>query len=202
MKLIAMRNCLVIVLLLSSSATSLYTPGLAQASSSLFQQLINESGLRFSSPPEFTDIQPVSNPVLQYEHAIRHTTGEIEVRFVIRPIGRITIDYNDPHNASPEPNHLFPLLFESLINELSDGGNTPNKAYPQEQAKKLFNANWAAASVFDVNPDFSSAYSQGLLIGIHRDGQADAYTIFLFNDYSRAKPYINSALSSLSFTSR
>ena len=141
-----------------------------------------------------------SNPVLHYERALRHRSGELEMRLVIRPLGRISIDYNDPHNASPEPNHLFPLLFESLISELSRrGGNTHNSEYPQPQAKKLFNAGWASAAVFDVNPDFSDSYSQALLVGIHKDNQADAYTVFLYNNSSEAKALIQSALSTLSF---
>ena len=85
------------------------------------------------------------------------------------------------------------------MNGLSRGGNTPNNEYPQSQARELFNADWAAASVFDVNPDFSGTYSQALMIGIHKDGQADAYTLFLYNEYSQAKEFIRGALSSLSF---
>ena len=137
--------------------------------------------------------------MLPYEYALRHDSGGLEIRYIIRPLGRISIDYNDPHNAAPEPNHLFPLLFESLINELSSGGNTPNKEYPQAQARELFNAGWAAAAVFDVNPEFSNDYSQALLIGIHKDNQADAYSLFLYNEYPQVKEIIQGALSTLSF---
>lgn len=165
----------------------------------LFDQLMEESGLELTPPPGFTHIKPVANPVLPYEHALRHVSGRLEIRYIIRPLGRISIDYNDPHNAAPEPNHLFPLLFESLINALSSGGNTPNTEYPPSQAHELFNAGWAAAAVFDVNPDFSDSYTQALLIGMHKDGQADAYTLFLYNEYSQVKEFIQGALSSLSF---
>jgi len=165
----------------------------------LFAQLMGESGLALTPPPGFTPIKPPAPPVLPYEHALRHVSGKLEIRYIIRPLGRISIDYSDPHNAAPEPNHLFPLLFESLINALSSGGNTPNTEYPPSQALELFNAGWAAAAVFDVNPDFSDAYTQALLIGMHKDGQADAYTLFLYNEYSQAKEFIQGALSSLSF---
>ncbi len=173
--------------------------GSPQPSPVLFGQLLEESGLQFAPPPGFTDIEPEANPVLHYERALRHSSGALELRFVIRPLGRIAIDYNDPHNAAPEPNHLFPLLFESLTTALSRGGNTPSSEYPQSEARDLFNAGWAAASVFDVNPDFSDRYSQGLLLGIHRNRLADAYTVFLYNDYGRAKGLIKGALSALSF---
>jgi len=165
-----------------------------------FIQLLQEASLRFTAPSGYTDIKPVANPVLHYERAVRHPSGELEIRMVIRPIGRIEIDYRNPHNTRPEPNHLFPLLFESVTATLSRGGNTPSSAYPQDQAHKLFNADWAAATVLDLSPDFSSRYDQALLVAIHKDGLADAYTIFLFNEYSRVKAFIKPALNTLSFT--
>ena len=165
----------------------------------LFEQLMAESGLRFTPPTGFTDIPPAANPVLHYERALRHESGALEMRLIIRPLGRIAIDYSDPHNAAPEPNHLFPLLFESLTAELSQGDHTPSSEYPQPQAIENFNAGWAAAAVFDVNPAFSADYRQALLIGIHKDRQADAYTVFLFNDYPPVKQLIQEALSTLSF---
>ena len=193
-----MRKWLLAFLLLTP-ALAATASGSAQSSSALFEQLIEESGLRFAPPPGFTVIAPEANAVLPYERALRHVSGELEIRFVIRPLGRIVIDYNDPHNASPEPNHLFPLLFESLTASLSNGGDTRDSQYPPSQARELFNAGWAAASVFDVNPEFSDDYTQGLLIGIHKDGQADAYTVFLYNEYSRVKEFVKGALYTLSF---
>lgn len=193
-------KCLTVLLFLAHSLPALAASKDIAASGTLFEKLIKESRLSFMSPRGFADVAPEDNPVLNYEHALRHDSGKVEIRYIIRPLGRISIDYSDPHNAAPEPNHLFPLLFESLTNELSKGGNTPNKAYPESQARELFNADWAAAAVFDVNPDFSDAYSQALLIAIHKNGQADAYTVFLYDDYSKTKDIIQDALSTLSFT--
>lgn len=172
----------------------------ASSEAGLFKKLIDESAMRFSPPADFSDVNPKKNSVLHYERAISHRSGELEMRFIIRPLGRISIDYEDPHNAAPEPNHLFPLLFESMINELSRrGADTHNTEYPQAQAKSLFNADWASAAVFDVNPEFTESYSQALLIAIHKDNQADAYTVFLYNESSEAKALIQSALATLSF---
>ena len=99
--------------------------------------------------------------MLPYERALRHASGALEIRYIIRLLGRISIDYNDPHNAAPEPNHLFPVLFESLTTLLSGPGSTPSSEYPQSQAIELFNAGWAAAAVFDVNPDFFKRLQPG-----------------------------------------
>ncbi len=192
-------NRWLVALVFAGQGLAALSSSAAESPGPLFEQLMEESGLRFAPPAGFADITPESNPVLPYERALRHASGQLEIRYIIRPLGRLSIDYNDPHNAAPEPNHLFPLLFESLINELSSGGNTPNTEYPQSQAQELFNAGWAAAAVFDVNPDFSDDYTQALLVGMHRDNQADAYAVFLYNDYPQAKEMIEGALSTLSF---
>lgn len=168
--------------------------------SEAFVLLLLESGLQIETPVDFVDTPVLPNPVLPYEHALRHESGAMEMRFIIRPLSRITIDYSDPHNAAPEPEHLFPLLFESITNQLSVGSDTPTSTFPEELAESSFNANWAAAAVLSVNPNFSSDYENGLLVAMHRNRVADAYTLFLYNDHELAKPMINDMLSVMSFT--
>jgi hypothetical protein len=165
-----------------------------------FEQLLLESSLQIAAPADFSGTPVLSNPVLPYEHALRHESGALEMRFIIRPLSRITIDYSDPHNAAPEPEHLFPLLFESLANRLSSGGDSPTSTFPEAIAESSFNANWAAAAVLSINPQFASGYRNGLLIAMHRNHVADAYTLFLYNDHELAKPLINDLLSVMSFT--
>lgn len=164
-----------------------------------FHALLNESGLVLTHAQDFTSVAPQDNPVMPFEQALRHPSGKLEIRYLIRPLSRISIDYEDPHNAAPEPNHLFPMLFEAITNALSHGGYTPNNEYSQSDARSLFNADWAAASVFDLNPNFSAEFKQGLMIAIHKDNQADAYSVFLFNDYPEAKALIKQHLGNLSF---
>lgn len=167
-----------------------------------FDRLLDESGLHLESSQNFIDIPISANPVLPYEHAMRHESGELELRFIIRPLQRIEIEYNDPHNAAPEPNHLFPLLFESLIDRLSANSNYNSRTLSEPEARDKFNAQWAALSIFDINPEFSSDYKSAILLAMHKNDYADAYTLFLYNDHEQAKILINAALATLSFTSK
>ena len=165
-----------------------------------FDRLLIESGLRVSQSDQFVDLEPRMNPVLPYEHAMRHKSGDLEIRFIVRPLNRIEIEYNDPHNAAPEPEHLFPLLFESITNRLSAGPDSTSQSFPETEAMEKFNAHWAAASAFDVDPEFGGVYRNGLLIAMHRNQTADAYTLFLYNDPQRAKVLINESISIMAFT--
>jgi len=49
------------------------------------------------------------------------------------------------------------------------------------------------------NPAFSEKFKQVLMVAIHKKGQADAYTVFLYNDTALAKPLIKKTLSALTF---
>ena len=166
-----------------------------------FDRLLRSTGLQIESTDSFVDLGAHHNEVLPYEHAMRHTSGELEVRFIVRPLDRIEIEYNDPHNAAPEPNHLFPLLFESITNRLAVSRDAPSSTYPANEAKSLFNASWAAAAAFSVDPEYAGGYRNAVLIAMHKSEVADAYTLFLYNDHARAKPLIGESISILSFAS-
>ncbi len=167
-----------------------------------FDQLLVESGLRVESSQAFTDIPIQHNPVLAYEHAMRHESGALELRFIVRPLSRIEIEYNDPHNAAPEPNHLFPLLFESMTQQLAANNDTSSSTLSESEAREKFNAQWAAVAAFDVDPEFSSEFRNAVLLAMHKNDQADAYTLFLYNDPETAKPLIGASLSIMSFASQ
>jgi hypothetical protein len=159
-----------------------------------------ESGLRIESRNAFAEVPIQQNSVLPYEHAMRHESGALELRFIVRPLARIEIEYNDPHNAAPEPNHLFPLLFESLTQRLAANNDTSSNTLSEIEAKDKFNAQWAAVAAFDVDPEFSREFKNAILLGMHKNDMADAYTLFLYNDPESAKPLISAALGIMSFT--
>ena len=171
----------------------------AQETPYTFPQLLVDAGLILEAPADFEIKAPEVNAVLSYEYALQHKQKKLAVRYAIRPINMVTIDYEDPHNSAPEPNHLFPMLFQSLISDFSDGGNSPSNEYSASDAKTLFNADWAAAAVMDVIDDFSDEYDQVLLLALHKNNASDAYVIILFDDYAAVRPEINAVLSSLKF---
>lgn len=164
-----------------------------------FEDLLEEGSLEFTLTEDFVDVPPEPNPVFLYERAVRHQDAALEIRYAIRPIARASVEYEDPHNAAPDPNHLYAMMFRTLVDELAGGGDTPLREYPADQALDKFNADWAAAATFDVVNDFSRTYRQGLLIAIHKNNIADVYTIFLFDDSAAVKTRIKANLSNLLF---
>ena len=170
------------------------------ATADAFGALLDEGQLVFTRPSGFVDLPPGRNPILDYEHALRSADGSLEIRLAVRPLGRLEIDYDDPHGAITNPEHVFPLVFESLATRLSGGRHAPSNPYPPDQARAKFNADWAAAAVFDTVRDFVTDHKQGLLVAIHRNKVSDAYLVFLFDDYPAVKEQLNAAMSTLVFT--
>lgn len=187
-------------LALATLASTICQSAMGFTSSPVFAELLAEADMTFTLPEGFAPAPVKANPVHGYEASILHTSGQLEVRYAIRPIGRVRVEYDDPHNAAPRPNDLFNMLFDALVNRLSAGGSAPTATYPPARASQLFNAGWAGAAVIDVDPRFASDYRHAIIVAMHRDDRADAYMILLFNDPERAREMTPAVLESLRFS--
>ncbi len=164
-----------------------------------FDDLLNEAGLTLVLPANFSQQAIQQNELFPYEHALRHENNTLEIRYAIRPLSRMEINYQDPHSSAPEPNHIFSMMFTALIGRLSNGGSSPHREYQLEEAQQKFNADWAAISVFDIEEEYSSDYKQAFLVALHKNNLSDAYLVILFNDYEQSKPLLDQAIQSLQF---
>ena len=192
---VSLTHCLSLIWLLL--ATQVFAQGQGSPS---FQELLKEAGLSFTTPAEFEEISLQTSPFLQHEKAIRNRKGDLEIRYAIRPLQRIEIDYQDPHSAVPEPNHMFNMLFHTLVGNLTQrGSRSPTREYSANQSKEFFNADWAALGVFDVVDAYSSEFDQAMLLALHKNAMADAYAVFLFDDYTQVKQSIQQSMTALKF---
>jgi hypothetical protein len=206
-----MRRLLAVLLLLAPLAALAekpqppFKPGqtsgketLMQKQNRHFHELLKESGMRYYHPVGFEELKPEPS-VFSYEKRLLHRIQDVEVRYSIRPVNRLEVDYEDPHNAAPHPNDMFDMLFRSVLDELSLQGNSKSNLYQPEEARKKFNAGWAAAAVFDLSEAVNSKYREGLLVAMHRDDRADAYILILMHDIRKHKPLIEQLLMTLAF---
>ena len=56
-----------------------------------------------------------------------------------------------------------------------------------------------AAATFDVKPAYSGGFSQALMIALHKNHRADAYVVFLYDDYEAVRGRVQDNLDSLKF---
>ncbi len=164
-----------------------------------FALLAEETGVVLEVPVGFTAGPGRNDPVLPYELTLVHAEHPIEARYAVRPIGRMTIDYNDPHNAAPEPEHLYPLMYAALVDQLAVSGSDVRREYPPEQARERFGADWAAAALFDVRAEFAGSYRQAMLLALHRQKRGEVYTVVLFDDPQPVREALDQALAAVRF---
>ncbi len=164
-----------------------------------FQQLLEEGGLEFLPPQDMRAMKVEPAYVMPYEARYVSKGGDLEVRYAIRPLRRIEIDYQDPHNAAPAPNDLFNMLFRTLSETLARDHQVMSRIYPANKAREEYRAGWAAVAVFDLSPDVSQEYREAMLIAIHQNDKADAYTLFLTNDLAAQKTIIKKLRGNLRF---
>lgn len=164
-----------------------------------FNSLLVEAGATFAPPDGFVAVDVPNIEAFPFDKALRGPSGDLQIMYAVRPISRMEIDYNDPHSSAPSPNHIFPLVFGALSGVLSSGGHVPSREYPPKTAKQLFNADWAGAMTFDLEPKISADYRYGFLLGMHKNDKADIYTLILFNDTPSAKQKIDDLLANLVF---
>lgn len=91
------------------------------------------------------------------------------------------------------------MMFNALIGQLSRSGNSPHREFQSQEALERFNADWAAMSLLDIEPAFSSGYDQAFLLAIHKNNLSDAYLIILFNDYESVTEELDQIMGSLKF---
>ena len=174
--------------------------GRAQAEQAGFDQLASEVGAELQVPQGFAIGSGENNPLLPYELTLRVADARLEARYAVRPIGRLNIEYQDPHNAAPEPEHIYPLMYAALIDQLAVGGSDVRREYPPEQARERYGADWAAVAIFDVRQEFASDFTQAMLLALHRQRRGEVYTVVLFNDPTKVRREIDQALEALRFT--
>ena len=160
------------------------------------QTLLEEAGVVVSIPDGFALTERFTFCDQAYESAKQ----DMVMCLMLRPISRMQIDYDDPHSSAPNPNQVFPLLFESMLNQLSDYSDQTIQAFEQEYALQHFYADWAQAASFSLKEAIGLPHKDALLIALHKDHKADAYLLVSYGKPDFAKKTLVSDAPVLRFS--
>ncbi len=188
-----MKAALVVVLALVSAGACRQ-----QADHAPFLDLLAGAEMEFEVPAGFRLMHGSDNPLLPYEGAIRSEDGGIEVRYAIRPLQGIELEYVDPHSAAPEPNHIYPLLHQAIVDAVSRNSSGPSAPLSPE-ALAQYHADWGMMDLLEPDPEFAPGWDDLILIALHGNHRADAYLAILFRGEARSSPALKTALHSLRF---
>jgi hypothetical protein len=136
-----------------------------------FQQLLNQTNMQFSIPPDFTSTPIIQNGDVVYDFAIKSKTSSLEIRYRIWPVDK----------KQKNPNALFKPMLATMGLNISNGKVMKPHPYPTESVKKEFGADAGITGLITTDSDFGKGYKQCMISVIHKDDVADAYVFYLYN---------------------
>jgi hypothetical protein len=163
-----------------------------------FETLAKRCKMEFQIPSGFTYANGQSAEGLDYEAVLLANGGGLEVRLALRALQDAEVDYQDPHSSKPAPEHIYPLLYTAIVQEIATDPYSASGGFG-ENALSEFHADWGQMSVLTPKESFAGGYASMMFLAIHRRAAADAYMVFLFNDYETVKAQIQTAMTSLRF---
>ncbi|MBC8370066.1 MAG: hypothetical protein H8E25_08700 [Planctomycetes bacterium] len=165
------------------------------------EQLVDLVGLQYEVPEGFEMSPGAANDCLDYEFALRSLSPAIEVRFSLRPLQGIAVEYEDPHSSTPNPEHIYPLMYQSIIQKISLDPYAPSGGMG-DNALAEHNADWGEISLLQPKPENNSDLKSLVFMALHRQAVGDIYVSVFFDDYESSKSTINQLLKTVKFAQK
>ena len=147
-----------------------------------FQRELRGGGFVFDNGL-FADFEPariLANPHMDYEHAVRHRSIPLEIRFALRY-------YSGSRNESaPSGEQNFRIDAETVVRNITAKSDAAQdqirmSAFDANAVREEFNADFGLHAAFTPNPTFAR-YTAGLCVVIGRTRrEAAGYIIYLYN---------------------
>lgn len=141
-----------------------------------FQENLQLAKVDFYEPLEnsFKNAPIRKNTIQNYDLAIKSRKENLEIRYVVLPIG-----------STPSEN-FPPVSFTAKATTVAD--NDPEKVmafHPMEatEVKNKFNADWGASAFFHPKAEFSTK-RHCKMVALYAKGKANIYVFYLFDDLS------------------
>jgi hypothetical protein len=166
----------------------LYTQGDIMSLSADFELLLQETGMCFAQPEEFSPVPVIPDQVWAYHHAVLSPSRNLEIRYRIDSLPRLTAERAQMQRGMTEwvgvdINKIYHTNAAATLFNLSGGLDRPFSPFPAEAVRAEFGADWGGIADFML-PQRGSGdlYRVGVLIALHRDERADAYVLGLLRE--------------------
>jgi hypothetical protein len=164
------------------------------------KQQLAAAHMVLTPPPGWTETPVLANEQMSYDYALRYPGRRLEVRYAVRPLATRLAEYAHSKKSKDvsmlDPNGIYKQVFHTIVLNIGVGGQTnpdmgqalqaefarPLKEFPSSAIKAEFGADWGATDLIQPGPEFGQTYKHCVLVGLHKDGAADAYCFFLFDN--------------------
>ncbi len=142
-----------------------------------FEENLQEAKLEFYMPLEnsFRNLTIRENNIHAYDLAIKSKEENVEIRYVILPVG---------HSIGDElANIKFVSKASSIASNEAESSTMVFHPMETSEAKNTFNADWGASVFFQPKLQFSHR-EHCKMVALHAEGKANVYIFYLFDDVS------------------
>lgn len=183
--------------------------GTCQSNYQPFVSIAAKGGMNLVKTPSFQETPVVTNDELNYQYAVKDSTADLEVRYLVYPLQDMVKKYNTnkPDSGMPniDPNFLHTNLLLAYAMKIQGKDMTTEMKYPELKelphatCEKEFKADWAAE--VDIQPcdEFAQKYKYCTMLELHKDNMADAFVIFLYNQKDSFDDLVKPVYHSLTF---
>ncbi|RKR83428.1 hypothetical protein BDD43_3636 [Mucilaginibacter gracilis] len=168
-----------------------------------FTKLLARAQLNFEQPTGWVEVPVISNSKMHYDYAIKSPDKNIELRYTIRPMDSLLIQYQkmkDKGSVILHPNTYFKPGIVAILMNISSGARMPQtKAYDSLAVKREYNADRGMTGITLAGAAFAQDYKNCMIIAIQKDSIGYAYCFVLFNDPADLKTLPPSIFYALKF---
>lgn len=171
----------------------------------LFTSLLQRAHMKLEKPEGYTETAPIENRQMNYEYALKHPTKRFEVRYAIRPLDSMIIDYKAHMKTKKEgdifinPNKFYESSLQATLLNISGGELPEITVFGSKAVKDEFNADWGATAFVNVGEEFGQDYKFCMVVALHKDDLGDAYYFYLADDRQVIIDTMMDAFHSLKF---
>lgn len=163
-----------------------------------FEKIISHNNLMLDQPEGFVKTEPIKNSAMLYEYAVIDTSKHIEIRYAIRSLTERAKEYKKWLETKKEgeirinPNTMLSATLMAIAMNIAGGSNKlPSiQQFPDPAVKKDFNADAGFFTIVTPTKNFGKDYKFCMVVAIHKEDIADAYTFILTDEMENLKKYI------------
>jgi hypothetical protein len=170
-----------------------------------FLDLLFRSGLTFQQVSGLVATKIIYNEQMNYEYAIKYPNKRFEIRYSIRPLDKLLIEYrkNLKNKKKGEiytnPNTGYYTQFQAIILNISGGKLPEIRIFEKAAVKEEFNADWGATTYVELGKEFGQNYKYCMVLALHKSNLGDAYIFYLSDSQVGFNELVDPAFYSLRF---
>jgi len=149
-----------------------------------FTDGLNRAQMTFDMPEGFTETEPIQNPHMLYEYALKHNTEKFEVRYAIRPIDEMLRSYKENEENKKEgdvnidPNTMSEAIAMAVGFNIS--GNMPKMGpFDADAVKREFNADKGYTTFVEAREGFDNGYKYCMMVCIFKENLGNAFYFYM-----------------------